>query len=250
MPGKDILEFKLQASGFGVPSQPNNRGDELKRRAIDPEVIFEEARSGSFNALLREHVVQADDWQHREVADFVHGWARRFTSEFHLEIDSPAIRICPLRSTTLGHYHLGRNSFGLRHEIAINDRHLARPVAALLLTLFHELLHEWQFQYGKPGRGNYHNAEFRTKAARYGITIDASGRTTAVEDGLFVRFLLKHGIDVRGLLAGRGGQADTALTGSKLKKWSCGCTNVRCAVKLDAQCLKCGSPFELAGAAW
>jgi hypothetical protein len=32
---------------------------------------------------------------------------------------------------------------------------------------------------------------------------------------------------------------------SKLKKWTCGCTNIRVAVKdFDAKCLKCGNRFE------
>jgi hypothetical protein len=34
---------------------------------------------------------------------------------------------------------------------------------------------------------------------------------------------------------------------SKLKKWSCGCTNIRVAVRsLEAKCLKCGNKFEIA----
>jgi hypothetical protein len=37
---------------------------------------------------------------------------------------------------------------------------------------------------------------------------------------------------------------------SKLKKWSCGCTNIRVAVKeFEAKCLKCGNVFELASSA-
>ena len=32
---------------------------------------------------------------------------------------------------------------------------------------------------------------------------------------------------------------------TKMKKWSCGCTNVRCAVILEAYCEKCGSSFGL-----
>jgi hypothetical protein len=34
---------------------------------------------------------------------------------------------------------------------------------------------------------------------------------------------------------------------NKQKKWTCGCTNVRCAVELDATCNKCGNHFKLAG---
>ncbi len=35
----------------------------------------------------------------------------------------------------------------------------------------------------------------------------------------------------------------TAKKKSAMIKWSCGCTNIRCAVKLEAQCLKCGNQF-------
>ena len=33
---------------------------------------------------------------------------------------------------------------------------------------------------------------------------------------------------------------------SKMKKWFCGCTNIRCAVELNATCNNCGNQFELA----
>jgi hypothetical protein len=250
MSGLPALEFKPQTPGGYVPRPLSDRVQELRTRSLDPEILFEEARTETFNTLLRNHVVQADDWQHRELAEFLHDWVERFTSEFRLEIDSPAIRICPLRNTTLGHYHPGRNQFGLRHEVAINRRRLARPIADVLLTLFHELLHEWQAQHGKPGRGNYHNKEFRKKAAYFGISIDARGHTRGVEDGLFVRLLLKYGVDGVGLFVSRGQPVDATPTGSKLKKWSCGCTNVRCAVALVARCLLCGNRFEPAQAAW
>jgi hypothetical protein len=34
---------------------------------------------------------------------------------------------------------------------------------------------------------------------------------------------------------------------NKMLKWTCGCTNTRCAVELDATCNKCGNHFKLAG---
>lgn len=37
-----------------------------------------------------------------------------------------------------------------------------------------------------------------------------------------------------------------AKVGSRMKKWSCGCTTVRCAIKLLATCEKCGHGFKWA----
>jgi hypothetical protein len=43
----------------------------------------------------------------------------------------------------------------------------------------------------------------------------------------------------------RAGKGD-----SKMRKWSCQCTNVRCAVELRAQCNKCGHAFCESVARW
>lgn len=44
------------------------------------------------------------------------------------------------------------------HEISLNPSHLgARDARATASTLVHEMVHAWQQQTGKPGRGGYHN---------------------------------------------------------------------------------------------
>ncbi len=72
--------------------------------------------------------------------------------------------------------------------------------------------------------------------------VDRKG-VTSHEPGLFTRFLECHTVPVG------GGDPVVAKPpkrpGSKLKKWSCGCTNVRVAVELDALCRRCGRPFAL-----
>jgi len=84
--------------------------------------------------------------------------------------------------------------------------------------------------------------------AEFGIQCNKNGYHTKLGDP-FVFLLKKHGIifgdrrDLNGIICV---QPRYKLKGnSKLKKWSCGCTNVRVAVLLEAQCLKCDKKFEL-----
>lgn len=66
---------------------------------------------------------------------------------------------------TLGSYRAA-NGFGLDDEVVLNTRHLDRPMAEVLRTLLHEMLHQWQQRLGTPGKNNYHNQEYRDKASR------------------------------------------------------------------------------------
>jgi hypothetical protein len=205
------------------------------------------------NDEVKQHVVIVDDWRYRQAVQVLHEWSERFNQEFDLGLPTPAIQLERLSSRCLGTYQPGRNGFGLHHEITINTRHLDRPLDTQLETLLHEMLHQWQALYGKSGRGNYHNREFRQKASLYGFIVDARGCHLGIEPGRFTILLAQYGVDMAALrvpeeepvLAARTRRGD-----SKLKKWSCGCTNVRCAVPLAARCLRCGNPFQEAAPAW
>jgi len=205
------------------------------RKLIAPEPI---------NARLRDHELSADDWRHHKPAQLFHTWAERFNVEFKLDLPTPAIRIESVSHSHLGAYREGRNGFGLAHEITMNSRHLDRPLCQQLATLLHELLHAWQFLYGKPGRRNYHNAAFRRKAALYGLLINEQGEHLGILAGRFTELLRKYGVDMAQLPTIDGSPQPVRQRGnSKMKKWRCGCTTVRCAVHLKAQCMKCGLEF-------
>ena len=86
----------------------------------------------------------------------------------------------------------------------------------------------------------------------FGIICNAKGYHSGVGNP-FVFLLKKHGIVFNGEMKSKSD--DTIKIPprvkpkgqSKLKKWSCGCTNIRVAVKeFEAKCLKCGNLFELA----
>lgn len=214
-------------------------------------------RSQDINGALKDHATAAEDWGYHELAQLLHEWAERFDNEFGLNIKTPAIQINRIYIRRLGSYQHGRNGFGLRHQVTFNTRYLERPVADLLETLFHELLHEWQDLYGKPGKGNYHNREFREKACSYGLLIDQRGRSLGVEQGSFTELLARYGVDTSVLPLPQKEpvpQDDPVMSQpsseSKMKKWSCKCTNVRAAVELEARCLKCGALFQRANSAW
>ena len=123
-----------------------------------------------------------------------------------------------------------------------------------LATLLHEQIHAWQYLFGKPGRRNYRNVAFRRKVALYGLQVNERGQHLGILPGRFTELPAAHGVDsselrlasVENLCAlGR------ARGESKLKKYSCPCgVNVRCAVMLLAQCLRCGGRFEAASPAW
>lgn len=212
--------------------------------AIRPDSLrFKRESSPDVYEALAGHQT-SEPWAARGVIAELHRWVPIFNERFGLEIPEVALGIDRLRMTRLGHFRPGHNGFGLKGEIVINDRYLGgRDGWETLGTLFHELLHAWQQAHGRPGRGNYHNKQLREKAARYGLLIDPRGYTEYEPDSPFTRLLAEFGVDVPALdrpAAPRCGPAGS----SKLKKWSCGCTNVRVAVRdFRARCLNCGREF-------
>lgn len=202
--------------------------------------------SETINDILKIHAGALPDWSHAQLIQLLHEWADRFDSEFELKVETPAFRIEKIRRGALGAYRYGRNSFGLLHEISFNPNFLDRPIAFLLETLLHEILHEWQALHGSPSSGNYHNREFRKKAQDLGLLIGQRGRSEGViPESSFVDILERHDIDTSVFFVPREPKLWLKLSRgrSKMKKYSCACTNLRCAVLLEAKCLKCEQLF-------
>ena len=88
-------------------------------------------------------------------------------------------------------------------EIALNPAYFAtRTIELVLSTLVHEMCHQWQQHYGKPGRGRYHNKEWADKMELVGLvpsdTGVVGGKRTGDQmthyikpDGPFARFSAK-----------------------------------------------------------
>lgn len=102
---------------------------------------------------------------------------------------------------TCGYFSSGRfaNIDGqLTDEIAINPSYFAvTPIIEIMQTLVHEMAHLWQFHFGTPGRGRYHNKEWADKMESIGLMPSSTGRPGgsktgdmiadyAINDGLFL----------------------------------------------------------------
>jgi hypothetical protein len=209
--------------------------------------------NGSAQFKLEEHPAVYDvladhqkneEWRYNALASEAHRWASIFNDEFQLEVPEVSLAFENLRRTRFGHFRYGHNGFGLKGEIAINAQHiLNREFWQTLGTLLHELLHAWQQAHGKPGKRNHHNKEFRARARGLGLIVDQRGHTSYEPNSAFTTLLKKHGVHVPPLVAPTSTKAVRGE--SKLKKWSCGCTNVRVAISdFRARCLKCNGVFE------
>lgn len=196
---------------------------------------------------LEKHQIEENNWKYQEyIVDF-HKWIKIFNFEFKLDLEDISLRVDYLSRRAYGTYREEHNGFGLRGEITMNSRYLDRDYWKTLGTLLHELLHGWQERHGKSGKWNYHNKQFQRKANELGLIVDKKGVTTYHKEDKspFLQLLKKHGVDTKSVL-----DIDKPVTiervKPKLRKWSCGCTNVRVGVrKFEAKCLVCYEKFEL-----
>lgn len=224
----------------------------------------QEAPKGGVTVTKRLAMYQSNrkDWEHSPLAKELHRWTGILNKEWSLGLPSnPTLFFIPMRNA-YATYGYQRGPIGTPDNITLNTAALDRPSAHIIRTLGHELLHLWQQYHGKPSpQRNYHNDEYVTKAAECGILIDKHG-CTAGHTEAFSDLIKKHGIRLpnaveveTGVLVGATGGIETKLYGtrgasgggSRLKRWTCGCTIVRCSVNLIAQCSKCGCAFTQEG---
>jgi len=182
-----------------------------------------------------------EQWFGRDLLAELQPWVERYIVEFKLDIPEVVLCIEPLPRTRYAQFRYGHNKFGLRGEIAFNARYLNGELAwwKLLGILLHELLHAWQQTHGAPGKRNHHNVEFRSKAAELGLNIDRRGITGYQAHSPFKVLLLRSGVDVS--LDESQPKVVRPRGEPKMKKWTCGCTNVRAATDLNLRCLSCGN---------
>jgi len=102
---------------------------------------------------------------------------------------------------SMDHRILARNTFhrsaqGLLDEIAMNTKHLDRPMWAILKTLLHEQIHLWQRNLGEHQvERNYHNKEFVNKCEQLGLYPRSdSGVHWKPADGVFAQPMEEYGI--------------------------------------------------------
>jgi predicted RNA-binding Zn-ribbon protein involved in translation (DUF1610 family) len=103
----------------------------------------------------------------------------------------------------------------VKHEISLNPAYLkSRDQREVASTLVHEMVHLWQQEFGKPGRGRYHNAEWADKME----TIGLMPSSTAAPGGERTGDRVSHYIVEGALYA----QAFDAMPAEFLLPWVCG----------------------------
>jgi hypothetical protein len=205
------------------------------------------------NIKVKEHEIQTKEWRFSKLANELYEWFDRFNeSFFEKQLKTPVISFEQSGVRNLGHFVLNRNAIGVKWNININSRYICYPLMDTLATLLHEMIHQWQQEFGnrkaKTRRNNYHDKEFRLIAHTIGIPSNERGAGIGYYDP-FLSLLNQFGVDIESKLTADpdGNIVPIWVKGnSKLKKWSCSCTNVRVAVDdFRAVCLKCHTLFKL-----
>jgi len=171
---------------------------------------------------VRKNAEIAPDWEYREQAQYLYGKAELIRNRLidpiaridRSQMPDPVISFDNLRNkNTLASYTLVRNPQGLNYEITFNTQHFIEGKTdegkevkvwkfgrwALLETLTHELVHEWQqtvgddpVQIGKV----YHNKEFVEKCESLGLHPKlGEGYHTQVAEGVFEKLMNELSIE-------------------------------------------------------
>lgn len=200
----------------------------------------------AINLSIRGHEESdAPDWKHSERARELYNFFEIFNQEFFEgRLPTPVVSFRHDRVTRLGSYYTGRNEFAVKDQINLNSQHLERPKYQALATLLHEMIHEWQDYSGKHSSGYYHNKQFQTKSRELGIPCNAKGQTTGITDP-FVEVCRRYGIEVSEQAIKEFKPIERSRGTSKLRKYSCGCTNIWAATRVHAMCKLCGGEFKI-----
>lgn len=80
------------------------------------------------------------------------------------------------------------------HEIALNPMHFqSRSMEGVLSTLVHEMIHLMQEEFGKPGRGRYHNKQWANWMRQVGLIPSDTGKPGGKEIGESVSHYVEEG---------------------------------------------------------
>lgn len=210
------------------------------------------------NRKIMDNELSAMDWEHYDFAWELQWWIDFFNIAFFKDqpLPMPVLTFEKANVRSLGHYRIGLNDWAVKNQINLNKIYLDRPLYEILATLIHEMVHLWEYTHVEEGRRTkswYHPKAFRNKMEEIGIATDKTGCHVYVGNPFF-DLIIQHGVtppinELQKMcgIKPRRFTIKKKRGSSKLKKWSCGCTNVRVAVKeFHAVCMKCGNMFKKA----
>lgn len=206
-------------------------------------------RNDHINNKTMENKVQGGNWEINSLSWELYWWVGFFNIAFFkaTPVPEPVFSFEANREKSLGHYPVnGKGSTGDTYIYKVNPH---QPLWQLLIAVLHLMTHAWQDLHGLSSKGWFHNKEFRVKMAKFGIECNQKGGCTALGNP-FVFLLKKHGVIIgpRWHLEKffKNQKTHRPNGKSKLKKWSCGCQNVRVGKKsFEATCDRCSNKFKL-----
>lgn len=197
-------------------------------------------RTEHLNELLRTQQVEKST-----LLAELHAYLPQIVTRFYEALPLPALSFEPERGRRrLGSYCY-EDGLTLCHRINVDSRREWSP-ALLLATLTHELGHEWEHLYGCPGKPPYHTQAFRRRMAAIGIPCTARGQLRGIE-APFVTFLRDLGVETETVRFKQEMEVTPSAGRSRLKKWSCQCTNIWAARPVSAICFQCACQFVRGG---
>jgi len=198
------------------------------------------------NRVVREHQVEID-WQHQEAVSHCWGYYDRLRQAFFPDFPDCFLRCERTNARQKFVYHKGDNGVGAQYEFVLNADYLGLPRYYIASLLLHGLIHMWQETLGHRSVANaYHNHEFEERSRQLGVVCKRGrGCDVVAWEPPFRRLVMEADADayqplVTGVWLPAGGD-------SPQKKWSCGCTIIRAATEVSAQCARCGHPFTRRG---
>jgi len=210
-------------------------------------------RGEPINLKLKKNGMTIRNWEFQVLVQKLYKWVQIFVFEFKLKIPQVIIAFNKIRRGTYATYQPGRSGLGTKYTLTLNIKYLKDKYHRILRRLLHELIHCWMELYvnTKPKSKSevhtwYHSKQFIEKSLSCGIITNHRGYDLGHNE-VFSSLLMKYGVDVpetEGEPSEEFEHESSDGSQSKLKKWSRSCTNVWCAVELNAQCLECGEVFE------
>lgn len=140
-------------------------------------------------------------------------------------------------------------------EINLSAEWLFRPVEEILNTLIHEMVHLENAIAGIKdcSKAQYHNGKFKVAAERATLKVERYKRlgwavtSNTPETLKIIQAAKPNHKTFLAVSQVPNAAASGKKKGSKLKKWFCGCTNIRVAVsEFSATCNLCENKFQCA----
>ena len=221
---------------------------------------------GGINKAIKEHARASADWKHQSKADKAYALFEVINEQlFSSDLPEVVIGFADRLKKSGEYYFEGDNISINRHFDIRTDL----SGLELFIAVLHNAVHVQQDVY-KPKGQWYHGKPFTDAMAQYGIEVNDLGNTTGLDPDVLDPVLGRLGLthlqaDLLDFDATEAEVSTSPDTGevltkakiesgnlffskpkgkSKMKKWSCGCTNVRVATNLTAYCTTCDADFE------